>query len=86
MPLWGNWVELRGEYRRSVPARALRAAMRAFPGFQGNFSPLRFGAMGRFYAPLGRLRGRCVGSCGGEEDCRVVPAGSSGVAALGYDW
>ena len=46
----GNCV---GKSRRSVPARALRAAMGPFPGFQGAF--LRFGAIGRFYAPLGQL-------------------------------
>ena len=106
----GNCV---GKSRRRTPARALRAAMGPFPGFQGAFyslgqlgasmppwgivgiawgSPgagrppglserqwgpfrgfrafLQFGAIGRFYAPLGRLRG-----CGVEEDCRVVPAG-----------
>ena len=38
--------------RRRTPVRRLRAAMRPLSGVSGHF--LRFGAMGRFYAPLGR--------------------------------
>ena len=48
--------------RRSVPARALRAAMRPLSVVSGLL--LQFGAMGRFYAPLGRLRGIARGSIG----------------------
>ena len=80
MPLWGNWVELRGEYRRRTPARALRAAMRAFPGFQGY--SLHGWRQWAFLCPsaavAGALRGelrRLRGRCGVEEDCRAVPAG-----------
>ena len=72
MPLWGDCGNCVGKSRRSVPVRALRAAMRPFPGFQGGVFSTD-GGNGRFYAPLGRLWGIAWGSPGA-----ACPPGLSG--------
>ena len=89
MPLWCDCGGLRGgvtaQDARQGPQSGNAAPFRGFRTF--GVVP-RIGAIGRVYAPLVRLRGiaRGVAAVAAVRmDCRVVPAGSSGVAG-GSAW